>query len=104
MAAGREVLKSDLPPELLAIDTPSPRAAGDWEQSLRRWIGSQLASGARDILATATPAFERAAIETALEYTAGRKRDAAELLGWGRNTLTRKIQELGIADDRDSEA
>ncbi|MFP5414150.1 MAG: nitrogen regulation protein NR(I) [Gammaproteobacteria bacterium] len=104
MAAGREVLKSDLPPELLAIDTPGPRAAGDWEQSLRRWIGSQLASGARDILATATPAFERAAIETALEYTAGRKRDAAELLGWGRNTLTRKIQELGIADDRDSEA
>jgi two-component system nitrogen regulation response regulator GlnG len=104
MAAGREVLKSDLPPELLAIEPPSPRAAGDWELSLRRWISSQLAGGMHDILGTATPAFERAAIETALEYTAGRKREAAELLGWGRNTLTRKIQELGIADDRYSDA
>ena len=53
----------------------------------------------KGILNTATPAFERAAIETALQHTAGRKRDAAELLGWGRNTLTRKIQELGIAED-----
>jgi len=35
-------------------------------------------------------------IETALKHTGGRRRDAAELLGWGRNTLTRKIKELGV--------
>jgi two-component system nitrogen regulation response regulator GlnG len=46
-------------------------------------------------------------IETALKHTAGRRRDAAVLLGWGRNTLTRKIKELGMnvesADDEDSD-
>ena len=40
--------------------------------------------------------FERAMIETALAYTGGRKKDAALLLGWGRNTLTRKLQEYGL--------
>jgi two-component system nitrogen regulation response regulator GlnG len=39
--------------------------------------------------------FERSMIEVALKHTAGRRRDAADLLGWGRNTLTRKIKELG---------
>ncbi|MBB3060529.1 DNA-binding NtrC family response regulator [Microbulbifer rhizosphaerae] len=42
------------------------------------------------------PAFEKALIEIALKHTAERKRDAAELLGWGRNTLTRKLKELGM--------
>ena len=97
MASGREVLKSDLPPELLEADSAPVTPANDWEPCLRRWIAHQLATGVRGVLDTATPAFERAAIETALQHTGGRKRDAAELLGWGRNTLTRKIQELGIA-------
>jgi two-component system nitrogen regulation response regulator GlnG len=57
-----------------------------------------LARGQNDILAEAVPAFERALIETALKHTAGRKRDAANLLGWGRNTLTRKLKELGMSD------
>ncbi|MDO7641083.1 MAG: hypothetical protein MUQ76_03955, partial [Reinekea forsetii] len=43
----------------------------------------------------------RVMIETALKHTAGRRRDAAELLGWGRNTLTRKIKELGLDDGHD---
>ena len=47
-------------------------------------------------LRQATPAFERAMIEVALQHSQGRKRDAAELLGWGRNTLTRKMKELGM--------
>ena len=46
--------------------------------------------------------FERALIETALKHTAGRKRDAANLLGWGRNTLTRKLKELGMSDSADN--
>ena len=60
-----------------------------------------------NLLDIAVPAFERIMIETALKYTAGRRRDAAQLLGWGRNTLTRKIKELGMnidgADEDDSE-
>ena len=47
--------------------------------------------------------FETALIETALEHTHGRKRDAAELLGWGRNTLTRKLKDLGLANYRDTD-
>jgi two-component system nitrogen regulation response regulator GlnG len=48
------------------------------------------------LLDLALPALERILIETALEQTAGRRQDAARLLGWGRNTLTRKIKELRL--------
>ena len=94
MAAGREVLLTDLPPELKAEEVGSElRVQGDWQQMLRRWSERELKSGRRDILSQAVPDFERTMIETALAHTSGRKKDAAELLGWGRNTLTRKLQE-----------
>ena len=94
MAAGCEVLLTDLPPEPKAEDAGSElRVQGDWQQMLRRWSERELKSGRRDILAQAIPDFERTMIETALAHTSGRKKDAAELLGWGRNTLTRKLQE-----------
>lgn len=97
MAAGREVLLTDLPPELQADSAPlEGRGQGDWQQLLRRWSERQLKLGRRDILAQAIPEFERAMIETALSHTGGRKKDAAELLGWGRNTLTRKLQEYSM--------
>lgn len=96
MAAGREVLLSDLPPELHDKSAETPATPENWEQGLRRWMNQELSKGRKNILATALPCFERTAIETALQHTAGRKRDAAELLGWGRNTLTRKLQELDI--------
>lgn len=97
MASGREIHLSDLPPEL--IDRPAEKSfAGnsDWLQLLRQWTEKELLSGNTNLLATAIPEFERIMIETALQYTAGRKRDAAELLGWGRNTLTRKLKELSL--------
>jgi two-component system nitrogen regulation response regulator GlnG len=72
--------------------------AGDWDKALRQWADQCLARGEHDILSEAVPTFERALIETALKHTAGRKRDAANLLGWGRNTLTRKLKELGMSD------
>lgn len=98
MAAGREVLLSDLPPEMLGNVTAKPAVGDNWELSLRRWLSNELLGGKSNILATALPSFERTVIETALEYTGGRKREAAELLGWGRNTLTRKLYELGMAE------
>ena len=51
----------------------------------------------------AVPKFERILIDIALKHTGGRRRDASELLGWGRNTLTRKIKELGMGDGLDDE-
>ncbi|CUB02694.1 nitrogen regulation protein NR(I) [Marinomonas fungiae] len=101
MASGREVLVEDLPPELLNTP-PSERPHGSWEDALKNWVDSALASGQKGILEQAVPKFERIMIETALTHTAGRRRDASLLLGWGRNTLTRKIKELGI-DNSDSD-
>lgn len=98
MASGREVLVSDLPPEL--VDQPEKligvAAMGNWEQQFRQWCDKELAAGHVGILDQAVPAFEQIVIESALAHTGGRKKDAAELLGWGRNTLTRKIKELNL--------
>lgn len=103
MASGREVHLQDLPPELmLRKDAGMP--SGDWEKALRLWADQCLASGQHDLLSKAVPTFERALIETALKHTAGRKRDAANLLGWGRNTLTRKLKELGMTDSDDGDS
>jgi two-component system nitrogen regulation response regulator GlnG len=97
MAAGREVLLSDLPPELRAEQSgKDQRISGDWQTMLRKWADNELGSGSRDILSSAIPDFERTMIEAALAHTAGRKKDASKLLGWGRNTLTRKLQEYNI--------
>mgnify|MGYP001627766237 FL=1 len=95
MASGREVLVSDLPPELMD-EAQTPVTSENWEQALRNWADRELARGEHRLLDIAVPNFERIMIETALKHTAGRRRDAAELLGWGRNTLTRKIKELGM--------
>jgi two-component system nitrogen regulation response regulator GlnG len=95
MASGREIHLADLPPELGKASTPEPDAAGsDWREQLFQWARNALVQGRHQLLDEATPAFERVMIEAALQHTRGRKRDAAELLGWGRNTLTRKMKEL----------
>jgi two-component system nitrogen regulation response regulator GlnG len=88
----------DLPPELMTQPQDSVPAA-NWEQALRHWADQALGRGQSSLLDTAVPTFERIMIETALKHTAGRRRDAAVLLGWGRNTLTRKIKELGMKID-----
>jgi len=96
MASGREVLISDLPPELMEQSGDDHVTTSNWEKALRNWADQQLQQGNSAILDDAVPAFERIMIETALKHTAGRRRDASLLLGWGRNTLTRKIKELGM--------
>jgi two-component system, NtrC family, nitrogen regulation response regulator GlnG len=99
MASGREIHIDDLPPEFIEQAENKPITSSSWEQQLRHWADSELAKGKHDILTTAVPAFERALIETALSHSNGRKKDAAELLGWGRNTLTRKLKELGMSGE-----
>ncbi len=95
MAAAREVHIEDLPPEVHAAEDET-RRADSWERQLRSWAERHLALGESQLLDKAVPTFERVLIETALKQTGGRRQDAARLLGWGRNTLTRKIQELGM--------
>lgn len=102
MASGREVLVDDLPPELLNLPAAS-QSGQNWEQALRNWADQALARGQSNLLNEAVPSFERVMIETALKHTAGRRRDAAVLLGWGRNTLTRKIKELDMKVDGDED-
>ena len=98
MASGREIHVEDLPPELHRERDPQA-TDGDWRATLRGWSRNSLASGRVALLDQVMPEFETILIETALEFTGGRKQDAARLLGWGRNTLTRKIKELGLEDD-----
>jgi len=97
MASPREISVADLPPDLLDDDAPLA-ADNSWQQMLAAWAYERLqtASAEQPVLEEAVPIFERTLIEAALERTSGRKRDAAVLLGWGRNTLTRKLKELGM--------
>lgn len=98
MASGQEILPQDLPPELL---TPSANNAssndaskGGWQEALTQWIDERLSEGESDLLTQIQPAFEKILLETALKHTKGHKQEAAKRLGWGRNTLTRKLKEL----------
>ena len=102
MASGREVHINDLPPELLN-QTNTEATSGSWEQALKGWANQQLSQGTSNLLDVAVPIFERTMIETALQHTAGRRKDASILLGWGRNTLTRKIKELNMETGHDAD-
>lgn len=95
MASGREIHVDDLPPELHERDIQT--AGGSWEHSLAHWAEQELTRGRSGILDQALPTFERIMIQAALKRTGGRRQDAARLLGWGRNTLTRKINELDMS-------
>jgi len=98
MASGQEIHAEDLPPDL--ADTQTGESAEDpWQISLRRWACDRLREGQTVLLDTALPVFEQVLIETALEHTGGRRQEAARLLGWGRNTLTRKLKELRLDPD-----
>lgn len=81
-----------------AIDPNNDAATANlsWQQALAYWAKQALARGDSEILQLASPEFERVLLEVALEHTNGRKGDAAALLGWGRNTLTRKLKQLDI--------
>jgi len=114
MAPGREIHISDLPPELLSVprstpvntelgNPPAAETEGNWAEQLGLWASDSLESGQQHILKSAVPMFETTLIETALKFTQGRKKDAAELLGWGRNTLTRKLKDLNLADYREAD-
>ena len=96
MAPGQNVDIADLPPELRQDGEIHPPAATDWLNALENQVAAMLDRGEPNILETLTKQFERAIITKALLHTDGRRIEAATMLGMGRNTLTRKVQELGI--------
>jgi len=93
MSPTREVKLEDLPDELKLENIEK---LNDWTKVLQSWSESYLAKGKTDLLEEAIPEFEKTLIKVALNKTMGRKKEAADLLGWGRNTLTRKIKDLGL--------
>ncbi len=112
MAPGQDVHVEDLPPELrerapragtqtapaAASGSTAPAASAEWFEVLRVWAQRRFSAGDENLLGTASPQFERTLIEVALAACKGQRQEAARRLGWGRNTLTRKIKELGIED------
>lgn len=113
MTTGDTVMIEDLPPELLDSTAPNVEQQSSmayhvpqnsqltqahdkqsWQQALAIWAKQLLQTGETDILQTATPEFERVLLKAALNHSGGKKIAAANLLGWGRNTLTRKLQQL----------
>jgi two-component system nitrogen regulation response regulator GlnG len=95
MAPGQVIDTGDLPQELR--NHPAA-AASDWLAALEHEAERRLARGESGILDALSRQFERALITKALSRTGGRRMEAANLLGMGRNTITRKIQELGIEE------
>ncbi|WP_372881775.1 nitrogen regulation protein NR(I) [Psychromonas sp.] len=97
MTSGQEIHISDLPPELITQETQADNQENPaWQKQLRDWTLSELKQGKDNILANAMPEIEQIMLQAALEFTQGKRQEAAKLLGWGRNTLTRKLKEFNI--------
>ena len=94
MAPSRQIKLEDLPVDLKSESTESKT---EWTGTLKSWAEDSLAKGETELLDLALPEFEKTMIEAALGKTMGKKNEAAKLLGWGRNTLTRKIKDLGMS-------
>ena len=94
LAPGTEIRSEDLPSEITAGAVTATEV--DWAKALATWADRQAMAGKRPLLSDAQPEFERVLIRAALKRTQGHRQDAAKLLGWGRNTLTRKLKELGM--------
>lgn len=95
MAPSQNIRIEDLPPELREPDD-NKTVTDSWKTELKRVVEQSLSREEKDIYKNLVSAFESTLIEVALNHTGGRKQDAAKKLGWGRNTLTRKIKELGL--------
>ncbi len=100
MAPDKTVFIEDLP---LELQSPTALASEDvegdqWEAPLKQWADAFLMTGKQGLHTTAEAMFEKVLIEAALKASQNHRQKAAVLLGWGRNTLTRKIQSLGLED------
>lgn len=93
MAPGDQVFPEDLPADMLG-GAADHRGETAWTESLRHWARRELAAGGSELFGRAQEELERVLIDCALDQTGGQRLKAAELLGLGRNTLTRKLQKF----------
>jgi two-component system nitrogen regulation response regulator GlnG len=97
IAPGTEICAADIPADLGGSAGGLPGGGQNWTGALSQWAWQQLEDDPTNVLLEqALPEFEATLIRAALQKARGRKQDAAKLLGWGRNTLTRKMKELGL--------
>ena len=94
-APGNVITAQDIPGDLGGSDTPA-QGAKEWTRMLASWAERQLQREGKPLLDSALPEFEKTLIQLALSRTNGHRQDAAKLLGWGRNTLTRKMKALQL--------
>lgn len=97
-APGREIKAEDIPNDLGGVHGPA-KLQDEWTRQLTAWAERRLAAGETPLLDDAMPEFERTLIRAALRQAEGGRQEAARLLGWGRNTLTRKLKELAMDDE-----
>lgn len=97
-APGREIKAEDIPADLGGSTSPAT-LQDEWTRQLTTWAEKRLNAGETPLLDDAMPEFERTLIRAALRKAEGGRQEAARLLGWGRNTLTRKLKELAMDDD-----
>jgi two-component system, NtrC family, nitrogen regulation response regulator GlnG len=97
-APGREIKAEDIPTDLGGVPGPA-KLQDEWTRQLMSWADKRLAAGETPLLDDAMPEFERTLIRAALRKAEGGRQEAARLLGWGRNTLTRKLKELAMDDE-----
>jgi two-component system, NtrC family, nitrogen regulation response regulator GlnG len=97
-APGREIKAEDIPADLGGIPGPA-KLQDEWTRQLTSWAEKRLSAGETPLLDDAMPEFERTLIRAALRKAEGGRQEAARLLGWGRNTLTRKLKELAMDDE-----
>jgi two-component system nitrogen regulation response regulator GlnG len=97
-APGREITVEDIPADLGGVPGAA-KLQDEWTRQLTHWAEKRLAAGETPLLDDALPQFERTLIRAALRQAQGGRQEAARLLGWGRNTLTRKLKELTMDDE-----
>ena len=97
-APGREIKVEDIPADLGGVPGAA-KLQDEWTRQLTHWAEKRLAAGETPLLDDALPEFERTLIRAALRQAQGGRQEAARLLGWGRNTLTRKLKELTMDDE-----
>lgn len=98
MAPGDQIFPEDLPADMFGNGAGLSDKA-EWTDALRHWARKELVSGKTELFGRAQDDLERVLIDCALEQTGGQRQKAAELLGLGRNTLTRKLQKFDSEDD-----
>ena len=93
LSSGQEIQISDLPDDLM-LQKKGPEM--NWNDLLEIWAAEKLSKGDDHLLNSTIPIFEKTMIKVAMKATKGKKSEAANLLGWGRNTLARKMNELDL--------